>query len=140
MGQTLNLCILIPLIPFGMSLFIFTLLRFFNKTINRLTKPVSLLIILSILISTSLSIYFVTRNIEGTIFLSTFSSFLKESEIKLHLNSLNEKIIIGVGFIAAFLASYSVLKLPRKIGFVLYMVLIGLATSLIETALLIFNF
>ena len=70
MDNPISLSILIPLIPFGMTFLIFILLTSFNKTMNRLTKPVSYLIILSILISSLFGLFFFLNHIEGTILIS----------------------------------------------------------------------
>ena len=48
----------------GMVLFILTLLVSFNRTINRLTKPVSFLVILSLLSSALISSFFYFKKIE----------------------------------------------------------------------------
>ena len=55
MGTLINSTILIPLIPFFTSLFIFVLLVSFNRTLNRLTKPVTALVALSLLSSAFIS-------------------------------------------------------------------------------------
>jgi len=140
MSNSINLSILIPLIPLGMTLFMFILLRTFNTTINRLTKPVSYLIISSILISSLLSLFFLSNHIEGKVLMSTYSSFLDHSGIELHLNKLNEEILLISGIITSLILGYSVLKLPRQKGYVLYVVFIGLITSFINAFLLVLDF
>ncbi len=140
MDNPISLSILIPLIPFGMTFLIFILLTSFNKTMNRLTKPVSYLIILSILISSLFSLFFFLNHIEGTILISKYFSFLRDSGVQLHLNQLNEEIIIFMGLFASSILAYSLFKLPRKKGYVLYVVFIGLLTSLVEATLLIVDF
>ena len=140
MSNSINLSILIPLIPLGMTLFMFILLRSFNTTINRLTKPVSYLIISSILISSLLSLFFLSNHIEGKVLMSTYSSFLEHSGIELHLNKLNEEILLISGIITSLILGYSVLKLARQKGYVLYVVFIGLITSFINALILVLDF
>ena len=140
MDNPISLSILIPLIPFGMTFLIFILLTSFNKTMNRLTKPVSYLIIFSILISSLFSLFFFLNKIEGAILISKYFSFMSDSGIKLHLNQLNEEIIIFIGLFSSIILAYSLFKLQRKKGYVLYVVFIGLLTSLVEATLLIVEF
>jgi len=131
MEDYINLSLLLPIFPLGMTIFIFILLRSFNRTINRLTKPVSVLLLVSILISTLLSLYFFLNHVSGNIPLSSILSIFKSLNLEIHLNELTEKIIIILGLISSLIILYSVAKLPRQIGYVLYMVSIGFITSLL---------
>ncbi len=140
MENSINLSILLPLIPFGMTIFIFLLLRSFNKTINRLTKPISYLAIISILLATGLSLFLLLNHIEGNIPLSNYLYFLKNYNLELHLNQLTEKIIIIVGLIFSSILFFSVLKLPRRSGYVMYVVNLNFLASLLVTVLLIVDF
>ena len=139
MEDYINLSILLPIFPLGMTIFIFILLRFFNRTINRLTKPVSILLLASILISTLLSLYFALNHISGNIPLSSILSIFKSLNLEIHLNELTEKVIIILGLISSSIILYSVSKLPRQSGYVLYMVSIGFITSLLISATLLIN-
>ena len=139
MEEQINLSIFLPLFPLGMTFFIFILLRSFNRTINRLTKPVSILFLISILISTLLSLYFFLNHISGNIPLSNILSIFKNFNLEIHLNELTEKIVIFLGLISSSIILYSVAKLPRQSGYVLFMVSIGLITSLLISATLLIN-
>ena len=139
MEDYVNLSIFLPMIPFGMTIFIFILLRSFNRTINRLTKPVSVLFLISILISTLLSLYFLLNHVSENITLSNTLSIFKGFNLEIHLNELTEKIIIILGLISSSIVLYSVSKLPRQSGYVLYMVGIGFITSLLISATLLIN-
>ena len=55
-----------------MALFILILLVSLNRTINRLTKPVSFLVIFSLLASALISSYLYLKKIEGELFLSNY--------------------------------------------------------------------
>ena len=140
MENSINLSILLPLMPFGMALFIFLLLRSFNKTINRLTKPISYLAIISILLTTSLSTFFLISHSEGNIPLSDYLYFLNNYNLEIHINQFTEKITIVVGLIFSSIILFSVFKLPRRSGYVMYVVNLNLLASLFIATLLIVDF
>tara|TARA_B100000212_G_scaffold335838_1_gene308369 strand:+ start:630 stop:1052 length:423 start_codon:yes stop_codon:yes gene_type:complete len=138
MDNSINLAVLLPIIPLGMTIFILILLRSFNRTINRLTKPMSYLSLFSLCLSTLLSSYLLINNVGGDIPLSQFFSGIENVNLVIHLNKLTEKIIIALGLISSFVILYSVVKLPRQRGYVLYIVNIGMLTSfLILTSLVL---
>tara|TARA_B100000212_G_scaffold287481_1_gene228318 strand:+ start:143 stop:571 length:429 start_codon:yes stop_codon:yes gene_type:complete len=139
MEDYIKFSIILPMFPLGMTIFIFILLRSFNRTINRLTKPVSALLLLSILISTLLSLYFFLNHVSGNIPLSNILSIFKNFNLEIHLNELTEKIIILMGLISSSIILYSVVKLPRQSGYVLYMVNIGFITSLLISGILLID-
>jgi len=137
MEDYLKLSILLPIFPLGMTVLIFILLRSFTRTINRLTKPVSILFLISILMTTLSSLYLFLNHVEGDIPLSEILSIFKSVNIEIHLNELTEKIIIYLGLISSSIILYSVAKLPRQSGYVLYMVSIGFITSLLISGILL---
>ena len=93
MGNFINSTTLIPLIPLVTSLFIFILLVSFNRTLNRLTNPVTALVALSLLSSAFISLFDYFKKIEEEFVLSEVLKFLEEKNLVLHLNLVNEKII-----------------------------------------------
>ena len=137
MEDYLNLSIFLPIFPLGMTIFIFILLRLFNRTINRLTKPVSILILASILISTLIGLYFFINHIAGNILLSDIFTIFESFNLEIHLNELTEKIIILIGLISSSIVLYSLAKLPRQNGYVLYIVSISLIASLLISGTLL---
>ncbi len=139
MGDYISLSIFLPIIPLGMTIFIFTLLISFNRTINRLTKPVSILFLVSILITTLLSLYLFLNHVSGNIPLSSFLSIFKSFNLEIHLNELTEKVIIILGSISSLIILYSVSKLRRQTGYVLYMVSIGFITTLLISGTLLID-
>ena len=139
MGNSINISIFLPTIPLGITLFIFILLRAFNRTINRLTKPISFLALFSVLSSTVLSIFCLLKNIEGELYLSDYLFFIHGKNLEIHLNALNEKIIIFIGLISSLLLIFSFIKLPRQKGYVLYITTIGFLTSILIFSSLIFD-
>ena len=140
MGNSINLSILIPVIPMGMALFILILLVSFNRTMNRLTKPVSFFIVFSLLSSTLISSYLYLKKIEGDLFLSNYVKVFESKNLALHLNSLTEKIIICFTLIMAIVIGVLFYKLPRQKGYVSLLIIISLLSSTIIFALMFLDF
>tara|TARA_B100000212_G_C27296691_1_gene499639 strand:- start:273 stop:701 length:429 start_codon:yes stop_codon:yes gene_type:complete len=139
MGDSINLSIFLPIFPLGMATFIFILLISFNRTLNRLTKPVSVLLLSSILITVLLSLYLFLNHVSANIPLSSILSIFKSFDLEIHLNELTEKIIIILGLISSSIILYSVSKLRRQSGYVLYIVSIGFITSLLISGTLLLD-
>ena len=76
-GNFINSATLIPLIPLVTSLFIFILLVSFNRTLNRLTKPVTALVTLSLLSSAFISLFDYFKKIEEELVLSEVLKFFE---------------------------------------------------------------
>ena len=140
MGNFINSTTLIPLIPLVTSLFIFTLLVSFNRTLNRLTKPVTAVVALSLLSSAFISSFDYFRNIEEELVLSEFLKFFEEINLVIHLNLLNEKIIIFFSLIMILIIGISFYKLPRKKGYVSLMISLGLISSSVMLSILLIDF
>ena len=140
MENSINLSFLIPLLPLSIALFILILLVSFNRTINRLTKPVSFLFAFSLLGSAMISSYLYLKKIEVEVFLSNYLKLFENSNLVLHLNSLTEKIIIFFTLIMAIVIGALFYKLPRQKGYVSLLIGIGFISSLIIFALMFLNF
>jgi len=138
-GNFINPTILIPLIPLVTALFIFVLLVSFNRTLNRLTKPVTAVIVLSLLSSAFISSFDYFKKIEEELVLSKFLKFFKETNLVIHLNLLNERIIIFFSLIMTFVIGFSFYKLPRKKGYVLLMISLGLISSAVMISILLID-
>ncbi len=139
MGDLINPTILIPLIPLVTTLFIFTLLVSFNRTLNRLTKPVTVLLALSILSSALISSIDYFQKIEKELVLSEFLKFFEETNLVIHLNLVNEKIIIFFSLIMVSIIGLSFYKLPRKQGYVSLMITLGLISSAVIISILLID-
>ena len=139
-GNFINSTILIPLIPLVTTLFIFILLVSFNRTINRLTKPVTALVSLSLLSSAFISSFDYFKKIEEELVLSEFLRFFEEKNLVIHLNLVNEKIIIFFSFIMILIIGISFYKLPRKKGYVSLMISLGLISSSVLLSILVVDF
>ena len=140
MGNSINISILIPLIPMGMALSILIMLISFNRTINRLTKPVSVLAIFSLLISALISTILYFKKIEGEVFLSNYLKLFESTNLALHLNSLTEKIVIFFTVIMAILIGVLFYKLPRQKGYVSLIIGISLISSSIMFVVMFLDF
>ena len=140
MGNFINSTTLIPLIPLVTSLFIFILLASFNRTLNRLTKPVTALVALSLLSSAFISLFDYFKKIEKELVLSEFLKFFEEKNLVIHLNLVNEKILIFFSLIMIFIIGLSFYKLPRKKGYVSLMISLGLISSSVMLSILLIDF
>ena len=140
MENSINISILIPLIPMGMALLILSLLVSFNRTINRLTKPVSALVVFSLLSSALISTFLYLKKIEGEVFLSNYLKLFESTNLVLHLNSLTEKIVIFFTVIIAIVIGLLFYKLPRRKGYVSLIIGISFISSSIMFAVLFLDF
>ena len=140
MGNFINTSILIPLIPLVTSLFVFVLLASFNRTVNRLTKPVTALIAFSLLSSAFISSLYFFKKIEEELVLSKFFKYFDKTNLVMHLNLVNEKIIIFFSLIMTLVIGLSFYKLPRKKGYVSLMIGLGLISSSIMISILLIDF
>ncbi len=140
MGNFINSTILIPLIPLVTTLFIFILLVSFNRTLNRLTKPVTALVALSLLSSAFISLFDYFNKIEKELVLSEFLKFFEETNLVIHLNLVNEKIIIFFSLMMILIIGLSFYKLPRKKGYVSLMISLGLISSSAMISILLIDF
>ena len=140
MGNFINSTTLIPLIPLVKSLFILILLASFKRTLNRLTKPVTALVALSLLSSAFISTFDYLKKIEEELVLSEFLKFFEEKNLVIHLNLVNEKIIIFFSLIMTLVIGLSFYKLPRKKGYVSLIISLGLISSSVMLSILLIDF
>jgi len=139
-GNSINISILIPLLPMGMALLILILLLSFNRTINRLTKPVSFLAVSSLLSSALISAFLYFKKIEGDLLLSNYLKLFESTNLVLHLNSLTEKVVIFFTLIIAILIGILFYKLPRQKGYVSLIIGISFISSSIMFAVMFLDF
>ena len=136
MPSALDVALIIPFLPFIGGLFIGILLLSFNRTMNRLSKPVAFILISCISIS-AITSYFLLANELSTesIKIISFSLNPLSSSENNHIDIIIDKLV-SVGFsIVSTLAVISTLiyhlKMYRKQRYVFYFVLISFASSLI---------
>ena len=120
----LDLTWLIPGIPLMASVFIALLLLSFTKTINRLTKPVSYILIISLSFSEIVNFIFVKKNISGIGLL-----FGKNFEFVVDRSALI--FSESIGLIILLIMLFSLVKLPRRNGYVRYFISLGFMSSLV---------
>ncbi len=123
-----------------MALFILILLVSFNRTINRLTKPVSFLVVFSLISSALISLYLYLKKIEGELFLSSYLKIFENRNLVLHLSSLTEKFTICFTVIMAIVIGVLFYKLPRQKGYVSLLIGISLISSSIIFAVMLLDF
>ena len=140
MRNFINSTTLIPLIPLVTSFFILILLASFNRTLNRLTKPVTALVALSLLSSAFISSIDYFKKIEEELVLSEVLKFFEGKNLVIHLNLLNEKIIFSFSLIMILIIGISFYKLPRKKGYVSLMISLGLISSSVILSILLIDF
>ena len=140
MGNFINSTTLIPLIPLVTSFFILILLASFNRTLNRLTKPVTALVALSLLSSAFISSFDYFKKIEEELVLSEVLKLFEGKNLVIHLNLVNEKIIIFFSLIMILIIGISFYKLPRKKGYVSLMISLGLISSSVILSILLIDF
>ena len=114
----LNLTWLIPGIPIIASIFITVLLLSFNKTMNRLTKPVSFIIISSLIFAEIIDFILLKKNVSGNA----------------HVFGINYELVVdrasilfseSIGFIFLLGMVFSVATLKRRSGYVRYFAFLG---------------
>ena len=120
----LNLTWLIPAIPLMASFFIALLLLSFSKTMNRLTKPVSYFIIISLSFSEIINFILYKKNISGN---DPF--FGSQFELVVDRPALIISESMGLIFLIAMV--FSVSKLKRRSGYVRYFIFLGLLSGLV---------
>ena len=120
----LNLTWLIPGIPIIASFFITVLLLCFSKTMNRLTKPVSYFIIISIALSEIINLILFKKNISG-------NELIFGRNIELVVDRSALIFAESIGFIFLLIMLFSVTKLQRRNGYVRYFILLGFCSGFV---------
>lgn len=124
MTMLLDLTWLIPGLPLLASIFIAVLLLSFSKTMNRLTKPVSYFIIISLTFSEIINFILFKNNISG-------NDLLFGSNFVLVIDRPALLVSESIGLIFLLIMLFSVAKLERRNGYVRYFISLGLLSSLV---------
>ena len=120
----LNLTWLIPGIPLIASSFIALLLFSFSKTMNRLTKPVSYFIIISLTFSEIFDFILLKKNIVG-------NDLILKSNFELVVDRSALLFSVLIGLIILLIMLFSVAKLDRRSGYVRYFITLGILSGLV---------
>ena len=98
------------------------------------------MVLLSLLSSASISSFDYFNKIEEELALSEFLKSFEEKNLVIHLNLVNEKIIIFFSLIMILIIGISFYKLPRKKGYISLMICIGLISSSVMLSILLIDF
>ena len=120
----LNLTWLIPGLPIIASIFIALLLLSFSKTMNRLTKPVSYFIIISLIFSEIINFILFKKDISGI-------ELLFGSNFQLVVDRPALLVSESMGLVFLLIMLFSVAKLKRRSGYVRYFILLGLLSGFV---------
>jgi len=120
----LNFTWLIPGIPIIVSVFITVLLLSFSKTMNRLTKPVSYIFIISLAFSEIINFILFKNNTVGNNLILG-----RKFELVVDKSALFFSELIGFVFLLIMLFSFA--KLQRRNGYVRYFIFLGFFSGLV---------
>ena len=120
----LNLTWLIPGLPIIASIFIALLLFLFNKTMNRLTKPVSYFLIISLISSEIINFILFKKDI-------TVNDYFFGSNLEFVVDRSALIFAESIGFIFLLIMFFSVTKLKREKGYVGYFILLGFLSGFV---------
>ena len=120
----LNFTWLIPGIPIIASVFMTVLLLSFSKTMNRLTKPVSYIFIISLAFSEIINFILFKNNTVGNNLILG-----RKFELVVDKSALFFSELIGFVFLLIMLFSFA--KLQRRNGYVRYFVFLGFFSGLV---------
>ncbi len=120
----INFTWLIPGIPIIASIFITVLLLSFSKTMNRLTKPVSYILIISLALSEIINFIFLKNNISGNEFFFGRNLTLVVDRPAILFSEVT-------GLIILLIMLFSVTKLQRRNGYVRYFIFLGFLSGFI---------
>jgi len=98
------------------------------------------MVALSLLGSAFISSFDYFKKIEEELVLSEFLKFFEEKNLVLHLNFVNEKIIIFFSLIMILIIGISFYKLPRKKGYTSLMISLGIISSSVMLSTLLIDF
>ena len=125
----LNFTWLIPGIPIISSIFIAVLLLSFSKTMNRLTKPVSYLLIISVALSEIINFVLWEEKASGIAFISQKIEFLRNN-FELFVDSQALLASLVLGFVVLLIMMISFIRLKRRDGYVRYFIFLGFLSGL----------
>ena len=120
----LNLTWLIPGIPIIASTFITLLLFSFSKTMNRLTKPVSLFFIICLTLSEVINFILFQDHVSGR-------AFILGNNFELVVDRPALLTSQSTGLLFLLIMLFSLLKLNRRIGYVRYFILLGFVSGFV---------
>jgi len=131
MSELLRFSWLIPTLPFAGSALIGVLLFSFNRTMNRLTKPISWFLISCVALSTIYSFIAFKSHLSGNILNIDFLTEKIGYPLGLYIDDQSLLFSIVFGFIELIIMISSYIFLNRNKGYVRYIITIGIISSII---------
>ncbi len=129
MFSLLKASLLIPVLPLVCASFVGLLLLSFSRTMNRLTKPVSFLLINSLIISSTLSILLLINHISGEILTLNIHILNLRFALDFNLDYSAELVVSAISIFSLLLLTTSFIRLPRAQGYVGYVTLVSFLTG-----------
>ena len=136
MPLLLKLSWIIPFAPFLGGFLVLILLISFNRTMNRLSKPVSYLLIVSVGVSTILSFLLYSNNLSGQVYNWEFTLSNAELHLGFYVDSVSTLTSTCFGLFILMIMITSLYLRERKKGYVAYFVFLGLACGAIFSFIL----
>ncbi len=133
MATFLDLAWVIPSAPVAASLLVWLLLASFNRTMNRLTKPVSFLIIFSAAVSTGLSLILYENHLSGEVFVRDFDLANKHFHLGVFVNSSSTLAATIFGLLMLIIMITTYYRSARKNGYVFSFGLLGILSGFLFT-------
>ena len=136
MPSLIELAWIIPFAPFAGGIFVLLLLISFNRTMNRLSRPVSYLLATCVASSTALSFTLFEKHLSGQVLDWDLSMVSMDFRLSLYVDSIATitSAICGLVILTVVILSYYLLD--RKEGYVRYLVLLGISSGSIFTFIL----
>ncbi len=131
---------LIPASPLLASSLVGSLLFAFTRTMNRLTKPISFLLINSLIISTIFSGILFLKHQSGDVANLDINLLNQHFILDLKLDYPSEILLIVLGSIALGILTLSYFRLPRAKGYVGYITSLVFASGLLFFWIISSNF
>ena len=126
MPSLLKIAWLIPFSPLFGAIFVLLLLISFNRTINRLTKPVSYFLITCVALSTIMSFILYQKHSSGNILDINLIILNLQLHWELYVDRLAAIASTAFGLIILTIMICSYFLMDRKKGYVSYFIALGL--------------
>ena len=136
MKSLLALGWLIPFAPTMGAMIVLTFLISFNRTINRLTKPVSYLLMVCVALSTVISFLLFQQKLFGQIIDLDLLVLSLTFHLALTIDKLASIASTAFGLLIFTVMVFSYLLLDRRKGYVRYFIALGLISGLVFSFIL----
>ena len=130
MSSIVKIAWLIPSLPFAIAIFLLILLLSFTRTMNRLTKPVSYILLITIFFSTTLSFLSFQKGLSGQILDWNLNVLAKEAHLSLYIDQISSEVSTIFGIVVLIVMGSSLIFMERRAGYVRYFISLGLISGL----------